>query len=197
MSIDMIWSESDVDLVVFMFFSACLLVFVFFLFLGSESSTCFLDLRVLRDLVLSLFLSLVFFCFLLVFRTVSEASLCFVASPTSVVGAVGESKAECHELTSSGRSCTGEVPSLSMLARLLPPKKEQPAEKRPGTGEVTSRVQQHATNACGHFGMQRKDDPTSVGWRCDPLLSGPNAEAFGKLIMHQSSRQRCSHFKEI
>ena len=45
MSIDMIWSESDVDLVVLMFFSACLLVFVFFLFLGSESSTCFLDLR--------------------------------------------------------------------------------------------------------------------------------------------------------
>ena len=174
------------------------LAFIFLLPLfGERIIDVFLGLASLARFVLSLFLSLVFFCFLLVFRTVSEASLCFVASPTSVVGAVGESKAECHELTSSGRSCTGEVPSLSMLARLLPPKKEQPAEKRPGTGEVTSRVQQHATNACGHFGMQRKDDPTSVGWRCDPLLSGPNAEAFGKLIMHQSSRQRCSHFKEI
>ena len=50
MSIDMIWSESDVDLVVLVFFSAGLLLFFFFLFLGSESSTCFLDLRVLRDL---------------------------------------------------------------------------------------------------------------------------------------------------
>ena len=77
MSIDMIWSESDVDLVVLVFFSACLLVFFFF-FLGSESSTCFLDLR---DLVLSLLFSLIFFCFLLVFRTVSETSFCFVASP--------------------------------------------------------------------------------------------------------------------
>ena len=146
---------------------------------------------------LRLFFSLISFCFLLVCQTVSETSLCFVPSPTSVVGAVGEPEAECHELTSSGRFCTGEVPSLSMLARLSPPKKEQPAEKRPRAGEVTSRVKQHATNACGCFGMQRKDDPTSVGWCCDPFLSGPNAEAKRKLIMHQSSRQRCSHFKEI
>ena len=79
------------------FFSVCS-----FLFLGGESAARFLALP---HLVSSEILVLLFFCFLW-------------GLPTSSAGveSFGESKAECHELTSSGRSCVGQVPSGSMLA---------------------------------------------------------------------------------
>ena len=99
------WSEMDDDLVGVGFFSCRLLVFsfvCFFFFLGGESAAYLLALP---HLVTSEALVLIFSRFL--WRL-----------PTSSAGveSFGESKAECHELTSSGRSCVGQVPSRSMLA---------------------------------------------------------------------------------